>query len=74
MEVWGTHTVARDRQGIRDLLPDGLSLDKWSRLSGVVTAVEDIEKAMEIARKENVIFTTSEIAMRTRHQEKSLLS
>ena len=58
MEVCGTHTVAIFRQGVRELLPEGLSLISGPGCPVCVTAVEDIEKAMEIARKENVIFTT----------------
>ncbi|HBR22101.1 MAG TPA: hydrogenase formation protein HypD, partial [Nitrospiraceae bacterium] len=58
MEVCGTHTVAIFRQGVRELLPDGLSLISGPGCPVCVTAVEDIEKAMEISRKENVIFTT----------------
>ena len=37
-----------------------------------VTAVEDIEKAMEIARKENVIFTTFGDMMRVPGIKKNL--
>ena len=72
MEVCGTHTVAIFRQGVRELLPEGLSLISGPGCPVCVTAVEDIEKAMEIARKENVIFTTFGDMMRARHQEKSL--
>ena len=72
MEVCGTHTVAIFRQGIRDLLPDGLSLISGPGCPVCVTAVEDIEKAMEIARKENVIFTTFGDMMRVPGIKKNL--
>lgn len=72
MEVCGTHTVAIFRQGIRELLPDGLSLISGPGCPVCVTAVEDIEKAMEIARKENVIFTTFGDMMRVPGIKKNL--
>lgn len=72
MEVCGTHTVAIFRQGIRELLPDGLSLISGPGCPVCVTAVEDIEKAMEISRKENVIFTTFGDMMRVPGIKKNL--
>jgi len=72
MEVCGTHTVAIFRQGIRELLPEGLSLISGPGCPVCVTAVEDIEKAMEIARKENVIFTTFGDMMRVPGIKKNL--
>lgn len=72
MEVCGTHTVAIFRQGVRELLPEGLSLISGPGCPVCVTAVEDIEKAMEIARKENVIFTTFGDMMRVPGIKKNL--
>ena len=72
MEVCGTHTVAIFRQGVRELLPDGLSLISGPGCPVCVTAVEDIEKAMEISRKENVIFTTFGDMMRVPGIKKNL--
>ena len=72
MEVCGTHTVAIFRQGVRELLPDGLSLISGPGCPVCVTAVEDIEKAMEIARKKNVIFTTFGDMMRVPGIKKNL--
>ncbi len=72
MEVCGTHTVSIFRQGVRDLLPDGLSLISGPGCPVCVTAVEDIEKAMEISRKENVIFTTFGDMMRVPGIKKNL--
>jgi hydrogenase expression/formation protein HypD len=72
MEVCGTHTVAIFRQGIRELLPEGLSLISGPGCPVCVTAVEDIEKAMEIARKENAIFTTFGDMMRVPGIKKNL--
>jgi len=72
MEVCGTHTVAIFRQGVRELLPEGLSLISGPGCPVCVTAVEDIEKAMEISRKENVIFTTFGDMMRVPGIKKNL--
>ncbi|MBA3061179.1 MAG: hydrogenase formation protein HypD [Nitrospirae bacterium] len=72
MEVCGTHTAAIFRQGIRELLPDGLSFISGPGCPVCVTAVEDIEKAMEISRKENVIFTTFGDMMRVPGIKKNL--
>lgn len=72
MEVCGTHTVAIFRQGIRELLPEGLSLISGPGCPVCVTAVEDIEKAMEISGKENVIFTTFGDMMRVPGIRKNL--
>jgi len=72
MEVCGTHTVAIFRQGVKELLPDGLSLISGPGCPVCVTAVEDIEKAMEISKKENVIFTTFGDMMRVPGIKKNL--
>lgn len=72
MEVCGTHTVAIFRHGIRDVLPDGIRLISGPGCPVCVTAVEDVEKAMAIARKENVIFTTFGDMMRVPGIKKSL--
>ncbi|MBI1811300.1 MAG: hydrogenase formation protein HypD [Nitrospirae bacterium] len=72
MEVCGTHTVAIFRQGVRELLPEGLSLISGPGCPVCVTAVEDIEKAMEISGKKNVIFTTFGDMMRVPGIKKNL--
>jgi len=72
MEVCGTHTVAIFRQGIRNLLPEGLSLISGPGCPVCVTAVEDIEKAMEISGKKDVIFTTFGDMMRVPGIKKNL--
>ncbi len=58
MEVCGTHTVAIFRHGIRGLLPDNVRLLSGPGCPVCVTAIEDIERAMEIASHQDVIFTT----------------
>jgi hydrogenase expression/formation protein HypD len=58
MEVCGTHTVALFRQGIRDLLPEGIRLLSGPGCPVCVTSIEDVETAMSIARTEGVVLTT----------------
>ncbi len=58
MEVCGTHTVAIFRSGIRDILPQNISLISGPGCPVCVTPDRDIDLAIEIAKKENVIFTT----------------
>ncbi|MDI6744952.1 MAG: hydrogenase formation protein HypD [Thermodesulfovibrionales bacterium] len=72
MEVCGTHTVAIFRQGVRELLPEGLSLISGPGCPVCVTSVEDIEKAIELSRKENLIFTTFGDMMRVPGIKKNL--
>jgi len=72
MEVCGTHTVAIFRHGIRNLLPEGISLLSGPGCPVCVTSVEDVEKAMAIAKKENIIFTTFGDMMRVPGIDKNL--
>ena len=72
MEVCGTHTVAIFRHGIRDLLPEGISLISGPGCPVCVTAIEDVEIAMAIAKKENVIFATFGDMMRVPGIKKNL--
>lgn len=58
MEVCGTHTVAIFRSGIRGMLPANISLLSGPGCPVCVTANEDIDLAIEIARQEDVILTT----------------
>ncbi len=58
MEVCGTHTVAIFRSGIRNILPQNISLISGPGCPVCVTPDRDIDLAIEIARKDNVIFTT----------------
>ena len=58
MEVCGTHTVSIFRHGIRDLLPDTITLVSGPGCPVCVTAQGEIDAFIEIARKENVIVTT----------------
>ncbi|TAL25829.1 MAG: hydrogenase formation protein HypD [Nitrospirae bacterium] len=58
MEVCGTHTVAIFRHGLRNLLPETLKLISGPGCPVCVTSVEDVEKAMAIAKMDGLIFTT----------------
>ena len=72
MEVCGTHTVAIFRHGIRKLLPEKILLISGPGCPVCVTSVEDVEKAMAVARKEDIIFTTFGDMMRVPGIEKNL--
>lgn len=72
MEVCGTHTVAIFRHGIRKLLPEEISLISGPGCPVCVTSVEDVEKAMAIARKDDIIFITFGDMMRVPGIEKNL--
>lgn len=58
MEVCGTHTVAISKSGIRSLLPKNIRLLSGPGCPVCVTPQSDIDSAIEIAKKKNVIFTT----------------
>ncbi len=58
MEVCGTHTMAIARAGIRKLLPDWIELISGPGCPVCVTAQKDIDRAIEIARRKDVIMTT----------------
>jgi hydrogenase expression/formation protein HypD len=58
MEVCGTHTVAIFRSGIKSMLPDNISMLSGPGCPVCVTPNEDIDKALAIARQEDVILTT----------------
>jgi hydrogenase expression/formation protein HypD len=58
MEVCGTHTVAIFRHGIRNLLPKEISLISGPGCPVCVTSVEDIERAITIAKEKDFVFTT----------------
>jgi hydrogenase expression/formation protein HypD len=58
MEVCGTHTMAISRHGIRQALPDNISLISGPGCPVCVTANADIDTFIEIAGIPNVITTT----------------
>lgn len=58
MEVCGTHTVAIARNGIRDLMPEGLRLASGPGCPVCVTCNRDIDTVVALARIPNVTITT----------------
>ncbi len=58
MEVCGSHTYAIGHYGIRKLLPASIRLISGPGCPVCVTSGRDVETAMALALKKNVIFTT----------------
>jgi len=58
MEICGTHTVAIFRSGLRQLLPPAIQLISGPGCPVCVTANEDIDRVIWLARQEGVIITT----------------
>ena len=58
MEVCGSHTTAIGRFGIRGLMPDTIRLISGPGCPVCVTSIEDVDKALQIARHKGVIFAT----------------
>jgi hydrogenase expression/formation protein HypD len=58
MEVCGTHTVAIAKNGLRAVMPDNVTLLSGPGCPVCVTANEDIDVAIELAKQPNVIVTT----------------
>src|ERR1700690_126532 len=73
MEVCGTHTVSIFRHGIRNILPEGISLLSGPGCPVCVTSIKDVDTAIAIAKSEGVILTTFGDMMRVPGDTKSLL-
>jgi hydrogenase expression/formation protein HypD len=58
MEVCGSHTQAIGRNGIRNLLPPGIRLISGPGCPVCVTSIRDVDIALDLAGRENVIFAT----------------
>jgi hydrogenase expression/formation protein HypD len=58
MEVCGSHTYAIGHYGIRKLLPEGIRLISGPGCPVCVTSGRDVDTAMSLAQKKNVIFVT----------------
>lgn len=58
MEVCGTHTVAIFRHGIRDVLPDNITLISGPGCPVCVTPNKHIDEALELCRRPDVVLTT----------------
>jgi hydrogenase expression/formation protein HypD len=58
MEVCGTHTVAIAKYGLRDVMPDTITLLSGPGCPVCVTANRDIDTAIEMARQSDVVLAT----------------
>ena len=58
MEVCGTHTVAIARNGIRNLMPEGIRLASGPGCPVCVTSNRDIDTVIALARTDNVTIAT----------------
>lgn len=58
MEVCGTHTVAIARNGLRELMPENVTLLSGPGCPVCVTANRDIDLAIELGRQPGVALTT----------------
>ena len=58
MEVCGTHTVSIFRSGIRTLLPSGIQLLSGPGCPVCVTAQNEIDAFIDLARRDNVLVAT----------------
>lgn len=72
MEICGTHTVAIFRAGLRQLLPPWIQLISGPGCPVCVTANEDIDRAVWLARQPGVIVTTFGDLMRVPGSDSSL--
>ena len=72
MEICGTHTMAIFRHGIRSLLPDHIELISGPGCPVCVTAMEEIDRSIKLARIPDVIVTTYGDMMRVPGTESSL--
>jgi hydrogenase expression/formation protein HypD len=73
MEVCGTHTVEIFRHGIRDVIPNSISLLSGPGCPVCVTSVHDVDAAIAIARTPGVILATFGDMMRVPGGDESLL-
>ena len=74
MEVCGTHTVAIFRQGIRNLLPEGIMLLSGPGCPVCVTAIRDVDAAIAVSMQKGVILATFGDMMRVPGSKKSLFN
>ncbi len=72
MEVCGTHTVAIFRSGLKELLPETITLISGPGCPVCVTAPEDIDRAILLCRQPDVIVATFGDLMRVPGSESSL--
>ncbi len=73
MEVCGTHTVTVVRNGIRDLLPDHITLISGPGCPVCVTPIEEINRPIALAQKQEIGIVTFGDLLRVPGSETSLL-
>lgn len=73
MEVCGTHTVTIARNGIREILPDHMTLISGPGCPVCVTPTEEIDRAIALAQDPNTIVATFGDLLRVPGSETSLL-
>ncbi len=73
MEVCGTHTVEIFRHGIRDIIPESITLLSGPGCPVCVTSVHDVDASISIAKNPDVIMTTFGDMMRVPGGTQSLL-
>ncbi len=74
MEVCGTHTVAIARNGIRDLMPEGVRLASGPGCPVCVTSNRDIDRVIALARVPGVTIATFGDMVRVPGSTSSLLA
>jgi hydrogenase expression/formation protein HypD len=74
MEVCGTHTVAIFRQGIRDLLPEGIMLLSGPGCPVCVTSVSDVDTAIALSMQKGAVLTTFGDMMRVPGSKETLFN
>lgn len=74
MEVCGTHTVTIFRNGIKDLLPDHITLVSGPGCPVCVTSIEEIDRAIALAQKDGIAIATFGDLLRVPGSETSLLT
>ncbi|UCG11283.1 MAG: hydrogenase formation protein HypD [Deltaproteobacteria bacterium] len=72
MEVCGTHTVAIFRAGIKELLPETITLISGPGCPVCVSSPQDIDRAIKLCREPKVILATFGDMMRVPGSESSL--
>ncbi len=72
MEVCGTHTMEIARSGIKKILPEGIRLISGPGCPVCVTAQGDIDRAIELSQKKDVIIATFGDMMRVPGTKASL--
>jgi len=72
MEICGTHTMAIFRHGIRSVLPQNIDLISGPGCPVCVTAIEEVDRSVRLARIPDVIITTFGDMMRVPGTESSL--